>query len=141
MVSALALPCLRCSRCRYRWASVLQQPGDLVGVDLVDFGLAAVDGFHVQGMAEDERDVLCRAQIGEPLPEEDALHADHHLVAVGAMAFRNGSGAERRLRCSRLQATRMKPRAPEQERYAAINDHIYTMDGIVNDQIQIHGLF
>ena len=92
MVSALALPCLRCSRCRYRWASVLQQPGDLVGVDLVDFGLAAVDGFHIQGMAEDERDVLRRAQIGEPLPEEDALHADHHLVAVG------GDGLQERLR-------------------------------------------
>ena len=30
-----------------------KQEGNLVGVDLVGLGLAAVDGFHVEGVSED----------------------------------------------------------------------------------------
>jgi len=36
----------------------LEQDRDLVGIDLIVFCLAAVDGFHVQGMAKDEGDAL-----------------------------------------------------------------------------------
>ena len=59
-----------------------QKDGDLVGIDLVVLGLAPVDGLHVQGVAEDEGDPLLGAQIGEPVPREDALHGHHQVLAV-----------------------------------------------------------
>jgi hypothetical protein len=61
----------------------LEQLGDLQRVDAVVLGLAAVDGAHVQGVAEDERDVLTRAEIGHPVPGEHALDADDQVLAVG----------------------------------------------------------
>jgi hypothetical protein len=61
---------------------------DLLGVDLVVLGLAAVDGFHVQGMPQDERDALTGAEVGQPVPGEDALHRDDDVLPVG------GDGAE-----------------------------------------------
>ena len=51
-----------------------------MGVDLVVLGLAAVDRLHVEGVAEDEGDVLTGAEIGEPIPAEDALDADDQVV-------------------------------------------------------------
>ena len=59
-----------------------EQPGDLLGVDLVVLGLAAVDGLHVQRVAEDEGDPLGGAEVGEPVPGEHALAADDQPVAV-----------------------------------------------------------
>jgi hypothetical protein len=53
-----------------------QQPGDLAGVDAIVLRLAAVDGFHVQGVAKHERDVLVGTEIGDPVPGEHALGAD-----------------------------------------------------------------
>src|SRR5262249_39461540 len=41
-----------------------QQDGDLVSVDLVGLGLAAVDGFHVEGVAQDEGNALSGAEVG-----------------------------------------------------------------------------
>ena len=49
--------------------------------------LAAVNGFHVQGVAEHEGDVLGLAQIAEPVPAEEALAGDHQAVAEGANGF------------------------------------------------------
>ena len=51
-------------------------------VDLVVLGLAAVDGLHVEGVAEDEGEAFARAQVGDPVPGEDALDGDHHVVVV-----------------------------------------------------------
>jgi len=51
-------------------------------VDLVVLGLAAVDGFHVQSMAEHEVDPFPAAQIGDPVPGEDALHGHHEIFPV-----------------------------------------------------------
>jgi len=45
--------------------------------------LAAVNGFHVQGMAEHEGNLLTLAQVGDPVPGEHALDADHQAVAEG----------------------------------------------------------
>ena len=63
-----------------------EQDGDLVGVDLVVFGLAAVDGLHVEGVAQDEGDAFLGAEVGEPVPGEHALDGDDESVAIG----RNG---------------------------------------------------
>jgi hypothetical protein len=45
-----------------------------LGVDLIVLGFPAVDGFHVQGVAEHEGNPFTVAQIGNPIPGEDALH-------------------------------------------------------------------
>jgi len=45
-----------------------EQDGNFLGVNRVVFGLTAMDGLHVAGMAEDERDPFGGAQIGEPGP-------------------------------------------------------------------------
>jgi hypothetical protein len=52
----------------FREHPAAQERGDLVGVDPIVLGLAAMDGLHVQGVAEDEADLLAGAQIGEPGP-------------------------------------------------------------------------
>lgn len=60
-----------------------EQTGNLLGIDLVVLYLAAVYRLHVQGMAEDEIDLLPAAEIGQPVPGEHALHADHQVVPEG----------------------------------------------------------
>jgi hypothetical protein len=66
----------------------VEQAGDLVGVDAVVLGLAAVDGFHVQRVADEEGDVFLGAAVGQPVPAEHALDADNEVVAEG------GDGSE-----------------------------------------------
>ncbi len=56
-----------------------QQGSDLVGVDPVVLALAAVDGSHVQGMAQDKGNVLVVAEIGEPVPGEHAFRTDDNV--------------------------------------------------------------
>ena len=42
-----------------------------------------MDGFHVEGVAEDEGDAFGGAEVGEPVPGEHALAADDESVAEG----------------------------------------------------------
>lgn len=63
--------------------STPDQLGDLLGIDLVVLGLSAMDRFHVERMAQYERDVLGLAEIGQPIPGEDALDTDYDIVPVG----------------------------------------------------------
>jgi hypothetical protein len=51
-----------------------------------------VNGFHVQGVAEHEGDVLLDTEIGDPVPGEHALGTDDEVVAIGL------DGAQERLR-------------------------------------------
>src|SRR5437764_11747667 len=44
---------------------VTQQGGDLVGVDSVVLRLAAVDGLHVKGVAEDKGEALLATEVGD----------------------------------------------------------------------------
>jgi hypothetical protein len=67
-----------------------EEEGDLLGVDLVVLGLGAVDGPHVQGMAQDEGDALLLAGVGQPVPGEHALAGDDQAVAVGGNRFEEG---------------------------------------------------
>jgi hypothetical protein len=73
--------------------SPAKQGRDLEGVDLVVLGLSAVDRPHEQGVAEDELDALPAAQIGQPVPGEDALGGDHEVVTVGRNGREKGLGA------------------------------------------------
>lgn len=60
-----------------------QQGSDLLGVDLVVLAFAAVDGPHVEGVPEDEGDVFFGTEIGQPVPGEHALGANHQIVPIG----------------------------------------------------------
>jgi hypothetical protein len=42
-----------------------------------------MDGLPVESVAEDERNVLRGAQVGEPVPGKHALHGDDQAVAKG----------------------------------------------------------
>src|SRR5678815_2871156 len=44
------------------------QGGNLWRIDLVVFGLAAMDSLHREGMTEDERDTFVGPEVGEPVP-------------------------------------------------------------------------
>ena len=61
----------------------LEQSGDGLGVVAVALGLAAVDGFHGEGVSEGEGDVVVAAEVGEPVPAVHALAADDDSVAEG----------------------------------------------------------
>jgi hypothetical protein len=69
-----------------------QEHRDLLGVDPIVLGLPTVDGFHVQGVPQDERDAIASAEIGQPVPGEDALHGHDDVRTVG------GDRGEERLR-------------------------------------------
>jgi hypothetical protein len=69
-----------------------EQHGNLVGVDLIVFGLAAMDGFHIQRVPEDKRDAFLRIQVREPVPGEDAFDGHDHRFSIGR------DGLEKRLR-------------------------------------------
>jgi len=53
-----------------------------MGVNFIVFCLAAVNGFHVEGMAEDEGDALIGAQIRDPVPGEHAFHGDDEILPI-----------------------------------------------------------
>jgi hypothetical protein len=72
-----------------------QERCDLMGVDLVVLRLSAVNGLHVQGVAQDEGDTLAGAQIGQPVPGEHAFDADHDVLAVRANDGQEVLGAGR----------------------------------------------
>jgi hypothetical protein len=63
-----------------------------VGVDLVVFGLAAMDRFHIECVPEDKRDPFLSTEVSEPVPGEDAFDGHDHLFPVGR------DGLEKRLR-------------------------------------------
>ena len=67
-----------------------QQGSDLLGVDLVVLALAAVDGPHVERVSEDEGDVFFGTEIGQPVPGEHALGANHQIVPIRGDGFEEG---------------------------------------------------
>ena len=69
-----------------------QEHGELVGVDAVVLGFPAVDRLHVVGVTEHEVDVGVGAQVGDPVPAEEALNADDEAVEVGFDQFEKAVG-------------------------------------------------
>ncbi len=68
-----------------------QEPGNVLGVDRVVFGLAAMDGLHGEGMTEDNRATVCSTEVSTPVPGQHAFGSHDDLIAVG------GDGLEKRL--------------------------------------------
>jgi len=70
--------------------SAPEEGGQLLGVDAVVLRLAAVDRLEVEGVGEDEGDVELAAEVGQPVPAEDAFGADDEIVAVGLGGLEEG---------------------------------------------------
>jgi hypothetical protein len=62
-----------------------------MGIDLVVFGLAAMDRFHIESMTEDKRNTLFSTEVCKPVPSKHAFGSEDDLIAVG------GNGFEQRL--------------------------------------------
>jgi hypothetical protein len=73
--------------------SAPQERGHLLGIDLVMFGLAAVDGFHLEGVSQDEGNALLSTQVGEPIPGEDTFHGHHEPLTIGGDSPEEGFGS------------------------------------------------
>jgi hypothetical protein len=65
---------------------------NLLGIDLVMFGLAAVDSLHREGVSKDKRHACASAEVGEPVPGEAPCDAHDQMLAVGR------NGLEKRVR-------------------------------------------
>jgi hypothetical protein len=63
-----------------RQHAAAQQHGDLVRVDPVVLGLAAVNGLHRQRVAQHEREAFSRADVRQPIPREHALDGDDQTL-------------------------------------------------------------
>ena len=58
---------------------------------------AAVNRFHVQGVAQREGDRFVFAEVGEPIPGEHALDADDQAGAVRRDGVQENLGARRQI--------------------------------------------
>jgi hypothetical protein len=61
-----------------------------VRIDLVVFGFAAMDGFHIEGTTQDEGDVLVRTGVGEPVPGENTLDGHDQAMPIRGHGFEEG---------------------------------------------------
>jgi hypothetical protein len=59
-----------------------QEHSDFMGVDRVIFGLAPMDGLHIEGMAEDKRDALFSTEVSKPVPGKHTFGSHDDLIAV-----------------------------------------------------------
>jgi len=57
-----------------------------VRIDAIVLGFAAVDGFEIQGVTKDERDVVVSTEIGKPVPGKHTFGGQDDLTTGG----RNG---------------------------------------------------
>ena len=92
----------------HRKRAATHESSNLLAVDLVILLLASVNGFHVQGVAEHELDVLIQAKIRQPVPGEHAFGADDQVFAKSLDGLQEVGGLARTLRCNRLFPSRSR---------------------------------
>jgi hypothetical protein len=59
-----------------------QAQRDVLGIDSVVVGFAALDGYHVEGMSEDEGNTLPSTQVSQPGPREETFHAHDEVLQI-----------------------------------------------------------
>jgi hypothetical protein len=69
-----------------------QQRRNLLRIDLVVFGLPAMDGLHGERMTEDERKTFVGTEVGEPVPGEHTLDRHDNPLTI------RGNGVQKGLR-------------------------------------------
>src|SRR4029450_6919694 len=70
-----------------------EEDGNFLRVNLIVFRLAAVDGFHIQGMPEDKRNAFARTEVGKPIPGEDTLDSNNQPVTRGCNSLEKRFGS------------------------------------------------
>jgi hypothetical protein len=75
-----------------RAQAAAEQGGTLWRLAWVVFGLAPVDGLHVEGLSQHDGNALCRTQIGEPRPGAEAFNGHDQPLTI------RGNGLEDRFR-------------------------------------------
>ena len=66
--------------------------GDFMGIDLVVLRLAAMNGAHIEGMAENKGNALFFTQVGYPVPGKHAFDADNQVLPVRLDCVQQGMG-------------------------------------------------
>jgi hypothetical protein len=66
---------------RQREVATPDQASDFFAVDGIGLGFSSVDGFHEQGVTEDEREMLIPGEISQPIPVERGFTADDQVRA------------------------------------------------------------
>jgi hypothetical protein len=65
------------------WKPAAAEPRrNLVRIELVVFGLAAVHGFHGERMPQHAGDTCCGTEVGEPVPGEETLDGHDQAVTI-----------------------------------------------------------
>src|SRR5215510_8125841 len=67
-----------------------QQCRNLLRIDLVVFGLPAMDGLHIEGMPKDERDTFVGTEVGEPVPGEHTLDRHDKPLSIRVNGVQKG---------------------------------------------------
>jgi hypothetical protein len=67
-----------------------QEHGDVLGSNVVVVGFAPRDGFHGEGLPEDEGKALPRAPVRKPRPREDPFERDDNVVTIGCDDLQEG---------------------------------------------------
>jgi hypothetical protein len=71
---------------RVREHTPTEQGGNLLRIDLIMLGLAAMDGLHVEGVTQDNGHTLFSTHVGQPVPGEETLDSHNEALTIG----RNG---------------------------------------------------
>jgi hypothetical protein len=69
-----------------------QQGRYLIGVYFVVLGFASMDGFHIESVTQDKGDVLFTAEIGEPVPGENAFYGNDDVLTEWRDGFQKDIG-------------------------------------------------
>jgi hypothetical protein len=69
----------------------LYEERDLLGVHAVVFDFPAMDGSHIEGVAQEKSYSNPLAQIGQPIPGKNTLAPHHEIVLKGPDEFQKGS--------------------------------------------------
>ena len=67
-----------------------QQRRNLLRIDLVVFGLTAMDSLHIEGMTEDERDTFVGTEVGEPVPGAHTLDRHDNPLSIRGNGLQKG---------------------------------------------------
>ena len=92
----------------HRYQASFEQRGNLMGIDLVVLAFAAVNGPHVEGMVQDERDLFILTEIGQPVPGKHAFGGNHKIIAERFDCPQKCSGLVRMLRCRTISPSRLR---------------------------------
>jgi hypothetical protein len=76
----------------HRHHTTPEQGRYLICVYFVVLGFAVMNRFHIERVAQDEGNVLFIAEIGEPVPSEDALYCYNNIFAVRSYTLQKNIG-------------------------------------------------